>query len=64
MKVEQGVRLFEPVSAAQYLLESAGDNAATRNHETWLHWESSVLYPRWTLIDFWLSDYNNCVAEY
>ena len=41
-----GCTLFVPVAACQYILESGNALSSLRaEDESWLHWESSVLYP-------------------
>ena len=42
----EGCQLFVPAAAAQFLLESGGClPALTVEDESWLHWETSALYP-------------------
>ena len=42
----EGERLFVPAAAAQYILTASGRELETlETLETWLHWESSSLYP-------------------
>lgn len=46
LEVDTGVRLWVPSAAAQFILESGGQEAVTGGDtESWLHWEATVLYP-------------------